>query len=676
MAGELDPNKWSSEFKTTDPNVVYQIGVREMYQDKNRNFTMLRVVVSIKSNGTTPVPINGSLNIMLDDSSYIMMYDGSQKVQAYWQYVYDYSFEIPHKPDGTKALSIRANWTTSFFNSVGVIWNLSLSKIDRVSTFTCPDNVNFGSSLSVVITKKVDTLRHKLTYSFGGSTGTIGTNIDTSSSWSVPISLASKIPNANSGTCRITCTTMDGTNVVGSVYQDITLNVPSYTISVSQVTSDPTGYEAIFGGWVNTKSKVKVQVTASSSYGATIKTIQITVAGTTSTQNPFTTNAINLTAGNNAVSVTVTDSRGRKRTITGSYLVLSYTKPTITKLVVNRCDASGVLDDGGDHMKIEYACSIDPVGNNNSKRIKVEYKKESVTSWTTAVNVAEYSRNTSVIVSADINSSYDIRFYIADYFSETTRLGKLATAFTLMDFRTTGRGMAVGKVSEEDILDIALAVKMNHSIYGLTISDVNFNTLTSVGKYILRSNASASGCTNIPVKKAGSVYVMCPNSHSVIAPTEAWNYFIQIFLPYDGSGLYYRHFYTDADKVVHFNDWKHFGIYPMDFKPYYEKGDTIQVEWNGAGYATSSSQIVYVTIPIDKPIMGNPTITVSVSARLRQNGNYTHGSTSSAYASPASYQEILHKGTGLAFGMKFSSTTNATNNDSIGVYLTGSITLS
>lgn len=676
MAGSTDPNVWSGEFKTTDPNVVYQIGVRELYQDKNQNFTRLRIVVSIKSNGTSPVPINGSLNIMLDDTTYIMMYDGSKTVEAYWQYVYDYSFEIPHKPDGTKTLSIRANWMTSFFASAGILWNYTLTKINRVSTFTCPESGIMGNPIPIVITKEVQALRHKLTYSFGGTTGTIGTDVDVSVSWTPPTSLANKIPNALSGTATITCATYDGTNLVGSVSRTIKLYVPTYYPSIDSITlTDPTGYLSTFGGYVRTKSKIKVQVASSSSYGATIKTTQIRVAGITSTQNPFTTNELMVDAGSNTVYVKVTDSRGRVSEGSSAYTVLSYVQPTITKLTSSRCNASGVLDDGGDHMKIEYTCSIDPVGNKNTKRILLQHKKEADSTWTTDVNVQEYSRNTSVVVVADINSSYDVKLIVSDYFSSNTRNVKVPTAFTLMDFRSTGHGMAFGKVSEEDIIDVNMIVKMHHGIYGQSVVNPNLNDLTTVGKYIIQSNANASDSQNIPVKKAGSIYVICPNSHNVKDLSGAWTYVLQIYMTYEGE-FYFRRIYSDGSKVIHYESWKYIRTYETTYKPYYEKGDVININYFGAGFVTGSARQVYITLPLDKPILGNPTITIAPRCVFRQNNAYGYGSSASSYTTPSSVEQISHSGTGLKFVMNFDNSTNVTNNSPIAIQMVGTITFS
>lgn len=65
------------------------------------------------------------------------------------------------------------------------------------------------------------------------------------------------------------------------------------------------------------------------------------------------------------------------------------------------------------------------------------------------------------------------------------------------------------------------------------------------------------------------------------------------------------------------------------FKPYYASGDTIDVDWTGTGFVSDSSSKVYFSISLAKPVIGNPSVTVTSSndLQIRQNGlNETHSS--------------------------------------------------
>lgn len=120
-----------------------------------------------------------------------------------------------------------------------------------------------------------------------------------------------------------------------------------------------------------------------------------------------------------------------------------------------------------------------------------------------------------------------------------------------------------------------------------------------------------------------------------------------------------------------------------NFRPYYRAGDVLKFNTSSthirtSGYITNAMKNVVFTIPLAKPIIGSPTAQVSESEGLvlRQNNNYTHGSSSSVYAKPTGYNVIVNPDVGLVVTAYFDVTTNAINNNPIGVYFSGTITLS
>lgn len=58
------------------------------------------------------------------------------------------------------------------------------------------------------------------------------------------------------------------------------------------------------------------------------------------------------------------------------------------------------------------------------------------------------------------------------------------------------------------------------------------------------------------------------------------------------------------------------------FKPYYEYGDTIEVDWRGTGYVSDSGIKVNFSIPLAKPVIGNPNVAIIPvrNLEIRQNG--------------------------------------------------------
>ncbi|MBQ8503356.1 MAG: hypothetical protein IJ491_03660 [Clostridia bacterium] len=112
-------------------------------------------------------------------------------------------------------------------------------------------------------------------------------------------------------------------------------------------------------------------------------------------------------------------------------------------------------------------------------------------------------------------------------------------------------------------------------------------------------------------------------------------------------------------------------------RPYYRKGDSVSLTFNGAGFVTTGSSAIFFSVPLDKPVIGSPTVTASSVGGLilRQNNKYTHGSNSGAAVSPSSYSAAIEEGY-IRVVASMSETTNATNNDSIGINWSGKITFS
>lgn len=111
------------------------------------------------------------------------------------------------------------------------------------------------------------------------------------------------------------------------------------------------------------------------------------------------------------------------------------------------------------------------------------------------------------------------------------------------------------------------------------------------------------------------------------------------------------------------------------YKPYYEAGDSVEIEWYGAGFISSSAKIVYFTIPLAKPIIGGTTPNVSISShstdgglRIRQDGNYVFGSASDTHIAPSSYKaQVSGDGNMVRIEATMSNNTNASNNAPCGV---------
>ena len=138
----------------------------------------------------------------------------------------------------------------------------------------------------------------------------------------------------------------------------------------------------------------------------------------------------------------------------------------------------------------------------------------------------------------------------------------------------------------------------------------------------------------------------------------------------------------NGNSHIYGNDVAHYiGSANANFRPYYRAGDTISFTGNSAirtaGYVTNAGKNIVFTVPVAKPVIGSPSITVASGQGfvLRQDGNYTHGSAENTFVKPTSYSAVLNP-SGIVVTAVFDVTTSSVNNDSTGIYWDGTITLS
>lgn len=153
-------------------------------------------------------------------------------------------FTVSHDVKGQKTVSVSCYYddTSGGGGATGTATgSLKLTDIPRASALDIPASVTMGTSASFKITPATSTFRHTLTYKVGSKSDTIGTNLETSKTWSVP-DLCSYIANGQtSATITYTLITYNNGSEVGRVSKDGTIympakataSVPSFTMGTS-----------------------------------------------------------------------------------------------------------------------------------------------------------------------------------------------------------------------------------------------------------------------------------------------------------------------------------------------------------------------------------------------------------------------------------------------------------
>ena len=115
------------------------------------------------------------------------------------------------------------------------------------------------------------------------------------------------------------------------------------------------------------------------------------------------------------------------------------------------------------------------------------------------------------------------------------------------------------------------------------------------------------------------------------------------------------------------------------WRPYFCTGDSISAAFGTAGYITNASKDVTFIIPLSKPIVGNPTVTVASVEGLmvRQNNKYLYGGSSTKYVKPSKYTvRSTLSGSCIYVVATMQNTTDVTNNSPCGIYAYIKITFS
>lgn len=427
---------------------------------------------------------------------------------------------IAHNSNGTKTFSysftqeLKINFNT-YVGTISGSGSGTLTPIGRASQpslITYPENTQnvgyFGDTISVHMNRKSPSFTHEVRYEFGSLKGTCidadtgkeATAVTTGFRWTIPLSLMNAIPNGREGTGRVFVDTYNGSTLIGTKYSGFTaaVDINDASPSLTMTLEDTTNVYSTYGTYVQGLSKIKATATATTAYRSSVARRSITIDGRVYNSHNVTTDFI-VNSGELVVYADVYDSRGIGIMIMEQIDVLPYSRPSITKLTVHRCNSDGAENEQGDCVKVTFSASVSSLNNKNTALYTVEYKKSTSSTWSTlgtdingkmpgSLGNVYSVTDAAYIIQADGDNSYDIRVTAKDRHNTVTRSTSASTAFTLMDFNASGKGLGLGKVSEKDGLEIAFDVEFLGKVTG-TI----FDAILPVGSIVLRYDHTNPG---------------------------------------------------------------------------------------------------------------------------------------------------------------------------------------
>lgn len=384
--------------------------------------------------------------------------------------------EIEHNADGTKKINcsfsmyVDITWNGVYNGTVSASANVTLPTIPRATQPSIPSGTHvMGSEITITMPRASTIFTHKLKLAWGSLVLVIAESVGISYKWQIPLLLAEYIKNSTQSTGKIWCDTYNGNTFVGSKGVSITCKVPDSAVpTIDRVTLSEANESVTIGEYVQSQSKLKVDVASSGIYGSTIKDVTTTLDGISYKGATITTEAL-FFSGTKQIRTVVTDSRGRKAETVTDVTVTQWYEPRIYKLEAERCDTSGNVKPDGECLKVSYLFDIASVGNKNGRKVVFEYAERGSDTFTKFHEITDaYSKDSYFISSSlfNVDKAYIVRIVVSDTYTEGMKAYvEVETEETTFDIHYTGQGMAFGKVAEEtDLLDVGWNARFRKNV--------------------------------------------------------------------------------------------------------------------------------------------------------------------------------------------------------------------
>lgn len=590
-----------------------QVRFRLAVLNSSWTFTGYSCSAYVEFNGGTTLNWSGSPNMTSQNSTIMLI---------------DETVTIKHNDDGKKEFGLTAKFTGGGGYSPNVLEiggnGFGLTPIIRTSDLKV-SNAFFGKEAIITINRQNAMFKHTVKYQIGDATGTIASNVDTATTWTIPLELINKFPNAVNA---------QGTILVDSYLEGSKIGTQSTTINISV----PDNIKPTLGGltltdtnevvkrlmtgnnFVQIMSNIRADFSgANGVYGSTITGYYAEIAGKNQSinSNGATFGIMNY-SGQTVVKARVSDSRGRWSDFKEVNInVLEYFAPSL-KFDVTRVGATSSTLQVLRNAKIA-PLTVNGVQKNTMKlTFKVTpYGKDAYTTdtgpasgdWAGVSSLVNSSANLAGVYAA--NKSWQILAVLEDKFTQTAFKDDVPVESVALSYDQSGLGVA--KIRERGALDVAGDIYANNSQiqqYQLTSNNgapkwidekpnvTNANWLDQPGQYYIDKSAPGN-----PNGQWGYLFHYSNYGKN----TDGFKEAIQIFWGNNGQ-LFFRH-HRWSKKVDDWESWKEFarnentnlintGWKPAVYdKSFYKRvGDVLTVRYDFTG---NGNHIAFATIPAE-----------------------------------------------------------------------------
>lgn len=428
-------------------------------QDIVNNRTYLAVYLSMNaSNGYYAEYTNASGTLTVNGVSY--PFTTRFKVNGSSQVIYSVGVWINHEFDGTKRVAASASFNTGIVGTLTTSDYTWLTTIPRASSpTTSKSEITFGESFEILTHRKSTAFTHDIYVMANNDPSTytkIADKIQTDTSWTLPESWKEYFPTAEVK-LLVRVFTFNGNTNLGRIDAPlITVRptpdmLPDCEISVADETENFLKY----GGFVQGQSKVKITLNNTLKYNAHLRSQSITVDDIT-----YNTGTQIVDATNQLLKIKskVIDSRNGETVKNNTLEIMPWHQPIIDTVRIERCKADGTEDGNGDFINVGYDVIVSRLNDKNLKSLVIKLSKQEASDETSYnIPLSDYEASGNTIIECSSDYAWNIEIKLKDAFAESIYTQLVGTGFTLMDFHNSGRGMAIGKVSEKsEVLDVNL----------------------------------------------------------------------------------------------------------------------------------------------------------------------------------------------------------------------------
>lgn len=372
------------------------------------------------------------------------------------------SSTIAHNADGGKTLPLSCtfNPNNGYHESITVTANISLTTIPRASSVSVNDGT-IGSPITINISRHSSTFKHTVRYVWGNRSGTIASNVDTSTTWMIPLDFANEIPNSTSGTGTIYVDTYSAGTKTGTQSTILTASIPqNMKPTLSNVTlTDANGVaRGLLNGnnFLQIVSDIQVGFNgASGVYGSTITGYRAEIVNKNHvvTENGGRLGMMNFN-GSATIRASVVDSRGRQsdaRDITIN--VIEYFAPSLSFTAVRTRESPNIIQiirnakiaplmlSGKQRNNMTLTFRVAPLNANNFSVDNGSASGVFTTIHTLTNSAANLAGNYPA------TKSFTVIGRLEDKFTSVEFSATVATESVIMSYDKDGR-VGVGKVAE------------------------------------------------------------------------------------------------------------------------------------------------------------------------------------------------------------------------------------